>query len=665
MATQDLLSFAVVVALVVAVPVTMIFFGREATRRSERQWRRLGSLAGRLLQLVEGLPTLRAFGREAHGRREVAEASEGVRVATMRTLRLAFLSSLSMDLIAGLGVGLVAMVLGLRLLWGELGLQTAMAVLLVAPEVFIPLAPRRRRVPREHRRAGGGRPRPRRAGDAPPGNRRRSAEAGRAAAPVPGRCRLRVPVPVLVVSDLAVDHPGRGRPDPRGHLVRGRAGVPGGADRAVGRRQVHRPGRVALLRRAVGRHHDPRTGVGPDDVGVAAWRSRFAYLPQRPHLFHATLADNLRLGAPGAPDDELGRVLAAVGLHELVAALPDGLRDRPRARRPDAQRRRAPAGRAGPRPSQPGSRPLVGRAHRVARPPDRGPARAGRRTVARRSLGAGGRARAGPAPPLRHHGRAAARCRRPSLWWPRDGASAPARPDRSRARRGPGSPWPDCWDWASAAATIGLLAGSGYVLGRAALRPGLGAIAGILAVVEVLAFLRGPLRYEERLVGHDAALRALARWRLWLYDCLAPRVPAALAGWRSGDLLARAVDDVDAMADLYLRTVLPVTIAVAAAVLGTVAVGFVVPWAAAALGIPLAVALVVPAVLVWQRRRRGRPGGAQRGGLGAGGRRTARRGGAAGLRRRRGGAGRAGRAGPPGRRAGAAPRPPCWPAREW
>ncbi len=152
----------------------------------------------------------------------------------------------------------------------------------------------------------------------------------------------------------------------------------------------------------------------------------------------------------------------------------------------------------------------------------------------------------------------------------------------------------------SAAATIGLLAGSGYVLGRAALRPGLGALAGILAAVEVLAFLRGPLRYEERLVGHDAALRALATWRLWLYNRLAPRVPAALAGWRSGDLLARAVDDVDAMADLYLRTVLPVTIAVAAALLGTVAVGFVVPWAAVALGIPLAVALVLPAVLVWR-----------------------------------------------------------------
>jgi thiol reductant ABC exporter CydC subunit len=154
---------------------------------------------------------------------------------------------------------------------------------------------------------------------------------------------------------------------------------------------------------------------------------------------------------------------------------------------------------------------------------------------------------------------------------------------------------------ASAAATIGLLAGSGYVVGRAALRPGLGAIAGILAAVEVLAFVRGPLRYAERLVGHDAALRALTRWRVWLYDCLAPRVPAALAGWRSGDLLARAVDDVDNLQDLYLRTLLPIAIAVGAGIVGVVAVGIIVPWAAVALGVPLAVALTVPCWLTWRR----------------------------------------------------------------
>jgi ATP-binding cassette, subfamily C, bacterial CydC len=150
---------------------------------------------------------------------------------------------------------------------------------------------------------------------------------------------------------------------------------------------------------------------------------------------------------------------------------------------------------------------------------------------------------------------------------------------------------------ASAAATIGLLAGSGYVVGRAASRPGLDALAGILAVVEVLAFLRGPLRYAERLVGHDATLRALARWRVWLYDCLTPRVPAALAGWRSGDLLARAIDDVDTLQDLYLRTLLPLAIGFGSAVLGVVVVGVILPPAALALGVPLAVACAVSPVV--------------------------------------------------------------------
>jgi ATP-binding cassette subfamily C protein CydC len=153
---------------------------------------------------------------------------------------------------------------------------------------------------------------------------------------------------------------------------------------------------------------------------------------------------------------------------------------------------------------------------------------------------------------------------------------------------------------ASAAATIGLLAGSGYVVGRAASRPGLSALVGILAGVEVLAFLRGPLRYAERLVGHDATLRALAGWRVWLYDRLTPRVPAALAGWRSGDLLTRAIDDVDTLSDLYLRTLLPLTIALGSAVLGLVVVGIILPVGALALGIPLAVACTVPPFLAWR-----------------------------------------------------------------
>lgn len=312
--TQDWLAFVVVIALVLAVPVTMIAFGREANRRSERQWRRLGSLAGRVLQLVEGLPTLRAFGRESQGRREVEAATEGVRSATMRTLRVAFLSALSMDMIAGFGVGFVAMVLGLRLLWGELDLQTAMAVLLVAPEIFIPL-----------RRAGA---------------EFHASTEGQAAATRVVEV-LATPVPSSTTAGL----PGAGRPDGGGGLTIEGLGVhyEHRERAALAHVSLHAPPgqRVALtgpsgsgkstVLAALLRFVEPSEGSMAFDGGpssaqaVATWREHFSWLPQRPHLFNATLADNLRLGAPEAPDEELRRVLEAVGLADLLANLPAGL----------------------------------------------------------------------------------------------------------------------------------------------------------------------------------------------------------------------------------------------------------------------------------------------------------------------------------------------------
>ncbi len=149
----------------------------------------------------------------------------------------------------------------------------------------------------------------------------------------------------------------------------------------------------------------------------------------------------------------------------------------------------------------------------------------------------------------------------------------------------------------AALATVGLLAGSGYLVDKAWFRPGLGAIAGLLAAVEVLAFIRGPLRYGERLVAHDAAFRALGRWRVWLYDRLEPRSPAGHRAWRSGDLLSRAVDDVDVLQDLYLRGLLPVAVAAAASAVALVVVGLLLPVAALVLGLSLHVALVVPPLI--------------------------------------------------------------------
>ena len=319
-ATQDWLSFVVVIALVLAVPVTMIFFGREATRRSERQWRRLGSLAARFLQLVEGLPTLRAFGREGQGRREVAAATEGVRAATMRTLRVAFLSALAMDMIAGFGVGFVAMALGLRLLWGQLGLQTAMAVLLVAPEIFIPL----RRAGAEFHASTEGQAAVARVLQVLrtplPG------DGGRGPAPSPDgdRTRGRKPIAALAVTGLRVDYEHRDRPA----LASCSLELPAGSRLALtGPSGAGKSTLMAALLQFVAPRSGDMTfgGRSSTDYSVAEWRTFFAWLPQRPHLFHTSLAENLRLGDPGAADDDLQRVLQAVGLEALLATLPNGL----------------------------------------------------------------------------------------------------------------------------------------------------------------------------------------------------------------------------------------------------------------------------------------------------------------------------------------------------
>jgi len=325
-ATQDWLSLVVVVALVVAVPVTMVYFGREANRRTARQWRRLGSLAGRFLQLIEGLPTLRAFGRDGYGRREVIESTEGVRVATMRTLRVAFLSALAMDLIAGFGVGLVAMVLGLRLLWGELSLHTALAVLLVAPEIFIPL----RRAGAEFHASTEGQAAATRvlevlalAPDAPvesdgPAGWRTPAEWR----PAPAR-EPRHPVD-LHIEGLRVEYDDRAAPALAAFTLHA---PPGSRIALVGPSGAGKSSVFDALLGFAPRAAGTMTIDAREASGIPApeWRAHFSWVPQRPYLFTASMAENLRLGAGDATDEALLAVCEIVGLDGLVAHLPGGL----------------------------------------------------------------------------------------------------------------------------------------------------------------------------------------------------------------------------------------------------------------------------------------------------------------------------------------------------
>ena len=207
----------------------------------------------------------------------------------MRTLRVAFLSALSMDMIAGFGVGFVAMVLGLRLLWGELGLQTAMAVLLVAPEIFIPL---RRAGAEFHASTEGqaaaarvlevlGTPAPAPTEEGPP-----------ASPPAAARRSTRAR---LDIDTLAVGYEHRDGPAISAFSLHAEPGArvaltgPSGSGKSTVL--------AALLRLVEPDEGTLRIDGRPATAQTPAeWRRFFSWLPQRPHLFNATMAENLRLG---------------------------------------------------------------------------------------------------------------------------------------------------------------------------------------------------------------------------------------------------------------------------------------------------------------------------------------------------------------------------------
>ncbi|HEX5086439.1 MAG TPA: ABC transporter transmembrane domain-containing protein, partial [Nocardioides sp.] len=139
MATQDLLSAVIVLATLPLVPVFGALVGLATRDRAREQWRELASLSGHFLDVVRGLPTLVVHRRARAQSARIAQVTDRYRVATMRTLRIAFSSSLVLELVATLSVALVAVTAGVRLAQGSLGLHTALVVLLLAPEAYWPL----------------------------------------------------------------------------------------------------------------------------------------------------------------------------------------------------------------------------------------------------------------------------------------------------------------------------------------------------------------------------------------------------------------------------------------------------------------------------------------------------------------------------------------------
>ena len=135
----DWVSAVILIVTLPLVPVFMVLVGRLTAGASERRLATVERLGTQVLDLVAGLPTLRAFGRSFGPGERVRALGDASRRATMGTLRIAFLSSMVLELLTTLSVAIVAVGVGLRLVEGAMLLEPALAVLVLAPEVYLPL----------------------------------------------------------------------------------------------------------------------------------------------------------------------------------------------------------------------------------------------------------------------------------------------------------------------------------------------------------------------------------------------------------------------------------------------------------------------------------------------------------------------------------------------
>ena len=137
--TQDLISALIVVFTVPMIPLFMILIGMFTQQKVDRQWQTLNKLSGHFLDLISGLPTLKIFGRAQTQVKIIEKVGAEYRSSTMGVLRISFLSSLVLELLASLSVALVAVSIGLRLAEGQMAFSIGLFVLILAPEVYLPL----------------------------------------------------------------------------------------------------------------------------------------------------------------------------------------------------------------------------------------------------------------------------------------------------------------------------------------------------------------------------------------------------------------------------------------------------------------------------------------------------------------------------------------------
>jgi ATP-binding cassette subfamily C protein CydD len=306
----DLTTALVLLFTAPLIPFFMILIGSATTNLAQHQWTALSRLSAQFLDILQGLTTLKIFNRSREQIELIAEMSDRFRESTMSILRVAFLSALVLEMVATISTAVVAVEIGLRLLYGRLHFNQALFALLLAPEYYLPL---RSLGARFHMGATG----------VTAARRIFKILETKTSTPQRNKAITLSGPPKITFRNVAYQYEGRKTPAVKNVSFSLQPGQklaligPSGSGKST----------IADLLLGFLRPTEGEILVEDrllQDFDLPAWRSNIAWVPQEPYLFQGTVIDNIRLARPRSTMDEVQKAARLAQAELFISELPDG-----------------------------------------------------------------------------------------------------------------------------------------------------------------------------------------------------------------------------------------------------------------------------------------------------------------------------------------------------
>ncbi len=308
---NDLLSGFVMLITAPIIPVFMMLIGHLAQSITQKQWKTLSRMSAYFLDVLQGITTLKILGRSRAEEQKIARISNAFRKTTMNVLKIAFLSALVLEMAATISTAVIAVEIGLRLLYAKMTFEPALFILILAPEFYQPM---RQLGARFH------------AGMEGVAAAQRIFEILETPEPKKSDILQRPQLEqfsIIAFHGVSFTYPDSAQPalqnlsfSLKKNSVTAIVG-PSGA------------GKTTISQLLMGFIHPVQGEIFVDEMPLRqidpqAWRQLIGWVPQNPYLFNQSILDNIRLAKPSAAMEEIYRAAQMARLHEFVLSLPDG-----------------------------------------------------------------------------------------------------------------------------------------------------------------------------------------------------------------------------------------------------------------------------------------------------------------------------------------------------